>query len=30
MKDCFDEDYFKQATAEEKVCKYRRSAVYFE
>ena len=30
IKDCFDEDYFKQATAEEKVRKYRKGVAYFE
>uniref|UniRef100_UPI00248F1CAE terminase gpA endonuclease subunit n=1 Tax=Parendozoicomonas sp. Alg238-R29 TaxID=2993446 RepID=UPI00248F1CAE len=30
VKDCFDEDYFKQATAEEKVRKYRKGVAYFE
>ncbi|WP_175404697.1 terminase gpA endonuclease subunit, partial [Endozoicomonas atrinae] len=28
--DCFDEDYFKQATAEEKVRKYKHGVAYFE
>ncbi len=30
VKDCFDEDYFKQATAEEKVRKYKKGVAYFE
>ncbi len=29
IKDCFDEDYFKQATAEEKIKKYRNGFPYF-
>ena len=30
IKECFDEDYFRQVTAEEKVRKYRKGVVYFE
>ena len=30
IKECFDEDYFRQATAEEKVRKYRKGVAYFE
>ena len=30
VKDCFDENYFKQATAEEKIRKYRHGVAYFE
>ena len=30
VKDCFDEDYFKQATAEEKIRKYKKGVAYFE
>ncbi|WP_066017943.1 phage terminase large subunit family protein [Endozoicomonas atrinae] len=29
IKDCFDEDYFKQATAEEKIKKYKLGVPYF-
>lgn len=30
IKDCFDEDYFKQATAEEKIRKYNHGVPYIE
>ena len=30
VKDCFDEDYFKQATAEEKMKKYKNGVPYFQ
>ena len=30
VKDCFDEDYFKQATAEEKLKKFRNGIPYFQ
>ncbi|OQX35371.1 MAG: hypothetical protein B0D91_10920, partial [Oceanospirillales bacterium LUC14_002_19_P2] len=30
VKDCFDEDYYKQATAEEKIRKYKHGVAHFE